>query len=98
MTVTEPAVPSTAVALYDVLDRLGSLGPTGDPLVCAALLRAVSTVKGWRCGRSRRSTPTPATPTPHAEVGRRSAAALVQPAVDCTSTLAHETSGRPAAR
>ena len=45
MTVTEPAVPSTAVALYDVLDRLGSLGPTGDPLVCAALLLAVSTVK-----------------------------------------------------
>ena len=32
----------------------------------------------------------------HAEVGQRSAAALVQPAVDCTSTLAHETSGRPA--
>ena len=29
MTVTAPAVPSTAVALYGVLDRLGSLGPTG---------------------------------------------------------------------
>ena len=41
MTITAPPVPSTAVELYDVLDRLRSLGPTGDPLVCAALLRAV---------------------------------------------------------
>ena len=46
MTITAPPVPSTAVELYDVLDRLGSLGPTGDPRMCAALLRAVSTMEG----------------------------------------------------
>ena len=41
-----PPVPSQVAAVYDVLRDLGSLGPTGDPLVCAALLRAVSSVEG----------------------------------------------------
>ena len=46
MTITAPPMPSTAVALYDAGHTLGSLGPTGDPLVCAALLRAESMVEG----------------------------------------------------
>ena len=37
MTITAPPVPSTAVELYDVLDRLDAFGPTGDPRMCAAL-------------------------------------------------------------
>ena len=43
MTITVPPVPSQVTDLYDVLDRLGTLG---DQLVCAALLRAVSTIEG----------------------------------------------------
>lgn len=49
MTITAPPappVPSTAAALYDARHTLGSLGRTGHPLACAALLRAVSTVEG----------------------------------------------------
>ena len=46
MTISAMPIPSQVAALYDVLDRLGSIGPTGDPRMCAALLRAVSTVEG----------------------------------------------------
>ena len=84
MTITAPPLPSNAVELYDVLDRLGSLGPTGDPLVCAALLRAVSTVEGLAL---REVAAVDAYGT-FAEVGQPSAAALVQAATDCTSAVA----------
>ena len=84
MTITAPPVPSTAVELYDVLDRLGSLGPTGDPRMCAALLRAVSTMEGLAL-REVAAVDAYGTFT---EVGQPSAVALVQAAVDCTQSVA----------
>ena len=84
MTMTAPPVPATAVELYDVLDRLGSLGPTGDPRMCAALLRAVSTVEGLAL----REVAAVDTFGTHLEVGQPSAAAVVQAAVDCTQAVA----------
>ena len=84
MTITAPPVPSTAVELYDVLDRLGSLGPTGDPRMCAALLRAVSTMEGLAL---REVAAVDAYGT-HTEVGQPSTVALVQAAVDCTQSVA----------
>ncbi len=87
MAITAPPVPSTAVELYDVLDRLGSLGPTGDPRMCAALLRAVSTVEGLAL----REVAAVDTYGSHVEVGQPSAAALVQAAVDCTQAVASGT-------
>ena len=87
MAITAPPVPSTAVELYDVLDRLGSLGPTGDPRMCTALLRAVSTVEGLAL----REVAAVDAYGSHVEVGQPSAAALVQAAVDCTQAVASGT-------
>ncbi len=84
MTITAPPVPSTAVELYDVLDRLGSLGPTGDPRMCAALLRAVSTMEGLAL-REVAAVDAYGTFT---EVGQPSTVALVQAAVGCTQSVA----------
>ena len=84
MTMTAPPVPSQVTALYDALHGLGSFGPTGDPLVCAALLRAVSTVEGLAL---REVAAVDAYGT-HVEVGQPSTAALVQAAVDCTQYVA----------
>ena len=87
MTITAPPVPSQVTALYDALRGLGSLGPTGDPLVCAALLRAVSTVEGLAL----REVAAVDTHGSHVEVGQPSAALLVQAAVDCTTAAANGT-------
>ena len=84
MTITAPPVPSQVTALYDALHGLSSFGPTGDPLVCAALLRAVSTIEGLAL---REVAAVDAYGT-HLEVGQPSAAALVQAAVDCTQAVA----------
>ena len=84
MTITAQPVPSQVAALYDALHGLGSFGPTGDPLVCAALLRAVSTVEGLAL---REVAAVDAYGT-HVEVGQPSVAALVQAAVDCTGMVA----------
>ena len=84
MTITAPPVPSTAVELYDVLDRLGTLGPTGDPRMCAALLRAVCSLEGLAL---REVAAVDAYGT-HVEVGQPSAVALVQAAVGCTVAVA----------
>ena len=82
--VTAPPVPSTAVELHDVLDRLGTLGTNGDPLVCAALLRAVSAVAGPAL-REIGAVDAYGTLT---EIGQPSTAALVQAAVDCSQAVA----------
>ena len=74
-------------ALYDALHALGPLGPTGDPRVCAALLRAVSTVGGLAL----REVAAVDAYGSHVEVGQPSAAALVQAAVDCTQAVASGT-------
>ena len=87
MTITAPPVPSQVTALYDALHGLGSFGPTGDPLVCAALLRAVSTMEGLAL---REVAAIDAYGT-FAEVGQPSAVALVQAAVDCTTPVASGT-------
>ena len=84
MTITAPPVPSQVTALYDALHGLGSFGPTGDPLVCAALLRAVSTMEGLAL-REVAAVDTYGTFT---EVGQPSTVALVQAAVDCTQSVA----------
>ena len=75
MTITAPPVPSQVTALYDALHGLGSFGPTGDPLVCAALLRAVSTVEGLAL----REVAAVDTFGTFAEVGQPSAVALRWP-------------------
>ena len=77
MTITAPPVPTQVTALYDALHTLGSLGPTGDPLVCAALLRAVSSLEGLALLEVA-AVDTFGTAV---EVGQPSAAALVQAAV-----------------
>ena len=84
MTITAPPLPSPAVELYDVLDRLGSFGPTGDPLVCAALLRAVSTMEGLAL----REVAAVYAYGTFTEVGQPSTVTLVQTAVDCTQAVA----------
>ena len=84
MTITAPPVPSQVTALYDALRGLASLGPTGDPLVCAALLRTVSTIEGLAL---REVAAVDAYGT-HVEVGQPSTALLVQTAVDCTTAVA----------
>ena len=84
MTITAPPVPSQVTALYDALHGLGSFGPTGDPLVCAALLRAVSTVEGLAL----REVAAVDTYGTFVEVGQPSTVALVQTAVDCTQSVA----------
>ena len=58
--------------------------PTGDPLVCAAILRAVSTVAGLDL----REIVAVAVYGTHTEVGQPSTAALVQAAVDCSQAVA----------
>ena len=77
-------MPAQVTALYDGLRGLGSLGPTGDPLVCAAMLRAVSAVAGLAL---REIAAVDAHGT-HVEVGQPSTAALVQAAVDCSQAVA----------
>ena len=89
MTITAPPMPSQVTALYDALHTLGSFGPTGDPLVCAALLRAVSSVEGLAL---REVAAVDAYGT-FVEVDQPSTAALVQAAVDCTQAVAGATVG-----
>ena len=84
MTITVPPVPSQVTALYAALHGLSSFGPTGNPLVCAALLRAVSTIEGLAL----REVAAVDTFGTFAEVGQPSTVALVQTAVDCTQSVA----------
>ena len=84
MTIPAPPVPTQVTALYDALHTLGSFGPTGDPLVCATLLRAVSTVEGLAL---REVAAVDAYGT-FLEVGQPSTVALVRAAVDCTQAVA----------
>ena len=88
-TITAPPAPRRSPPRTTYWTRLGSLGPTGDPLVCAALLRAVSSVEGLAL----REVAAVDTHGSHVKVGQRSAALLVQAAVDCTTTTTTTVAG-----
>ncbi len=75
-----PPRPAPVVELWDALDRLRTLGPTGDPRVCAALLQATSALDGLAL-REVAAVDAYGTCT---EVDLPSAAAVVQAAMRCT--------------
>lgn len=79
--------PAPVVELWDVLDRLRTLGPTGDPLVCAALLQATAALDGLAL-REVAAVEAHGTST---EVDLPSAAAVVQAATRCTVGAARAT-------
>ena len=83
----QPAVPTTTTALYDALDELARLGPTGDPRVCTALLRALARVEGLAL----REVATVDAYGTAAELGQVSTAALVQAATRSTIRSAQTT-------
>ena len=87
MTATAPPVPAQVTASYDVLRGLGSLGPTGDPLVCAGLRRPAPGRLGGSGAGVAGDRAVDAYGT-HVEVGQPSTAALVQAAVDCSQAVA----------
>ena len=82
-----PPRPAPVVELWDALDRLRALGPTGDPRVCAALLQATSALDGLAL-REVAAVDAHGTCT---EVDLPSAAAVVQGAVRCTVGAARAT-------
>ncbi len=79
--------PAPVVELWDVLDRLRTLGPTGDPLVCAALLQATAALDGLAL-REVAAVEAHGTST---EVDLPSAAAVVQAATRCAVGAARST-------
>ena len=79
--------PAPVVELWDVLDRLRTLGPTGDPLVCAALLQATAALDGLAL-REVAAVEVHGTST---EVDLPSAAAVVQAATRCAVGAARAT-------
>lgn len=73
-------VPTSTRELYDALDRLASCGATGDPLVCAALLRASARLEGLAL----REVAAVDDSGSFTGVGHGSAAAVVRAATGCT--------------
>lgn len=78
-TVSAP-VPTSTRELYDALDRLALCGATGDPFVCAALLRASARLEGLAL----REVAAVEDSGSFAGVGHASAAAVVRAATGCT--------------
>ena len=79
-----PPRPAPVVELWEVLERLRILGPTGDPLVCAGLLQATAALDGLAL-REVAAVEAHGTST---EVGLQSAATVVQAATRCAVGVA----------